>query len=400
MPFFRQFIPVFRQKEWKLLLHGIRPRFPASTEPIADDLAPDGCDWEFVLQTARRHGLSALLCHNLKKTPGYRVPEPVMERLLATFKENAGNSLFFIGKLLAILQQFTENGIPAVPFKGPVLSQRVYGDPILRSFIDIDILVSPSDASKAVSVLSAAGYTPNVKLNAGQFHRYLKTEYSIEADSKDRRIIVELHWELTGRYTSPPFLLETFADRLEAIDLMGKRVHGMPAEELLLYLCIHGSKDGWANLESILSISELIDAEPGLDWERIFHLSKNLQCGRMLRIGLFLANDLFNPLMPGAVISRIESDSEVLKIATHRYLDFFSETAGVAGGFTTSDFSKFHFIIREKTFEKISYLVRLLFLPSRQEWRHFPIPASLHFLLYMLRPLRLLYTMGHQCFFK
>lgn len=382
------------------MLCGIRSRTPSSSETLAGYLTPDECDWEFVIQTARRHGVAAILCRNLKTTSAHRVPEPVMVRLLKIFKENAGNALSFIGRLLVLLRQFQENGITAVPFKGPVLSQRVYGDPILRSFIDIDILVSPSDTSKAVFILAAAGYTPNVKLNAGQFARYLQTEYSMEADSNDRRTIVELHWELTGRYTSPPFLLETFANRCECIDLMGKTVHGMPAEEILVYLCIHGSKDGWTRLESILSLAELIDSNPGLNWDRIFHLSEKLQCARMLRTGLFLAYDLFNPSMPEAIAGRAEVDLKVRKIAENIYLHFFTETAGGAGGFITSDFSKFHFIVREKTSEKIAYLVRLLFLPSRQEWRYFPVPAVWHFLLYVLRPLRLLHAVGHRRFFS
>jgi len=396
MAFFRQFIPVFRQKDWNLLLCGVRSRPPSSFEAIANHQGPDGCDWEFVLRTARRHGVSALLCRNLKKTPEYRVTEPVMGRLLAIFKENAGNCLSFIGGLLSILKAFQENGITAVPFKGPVLAQRVYGDPILRSFVDIDILVFPWEASKAVSHLSAAGYLPNVKMNDKQFSRYLKSEYSIEAQAKNGRVIVELHWELTGRYTRPPFLLETFADRLESIDLMGKRVHGMPAEELLVYLCVHGSKDGWATLESILSITELIDSAPGMDWDRVFRLCEKLQCTLMLQTGLFLAQDLFESWIPVDVVKRVQSDGTVRKIAERIYLCLFSEPTDAACRAIASDFSSFHFSAREKTSEKISYFLRLLFLPSRQEWRYFPVPASWHFLLFGVRPLRLFYEMGKQ----
>jgi len=54
---------------------------------------------------------------------------------------NAASNVFLTNKLFEILNLFKENDILALPFKGPVLAESVYGDISLRKFVDLDILV-------------------------------------------------------------------------------------------------------------------------------------------------------------------------------------------------------------------------------------------------------------------
>ena len=40
-----------------------------------------------------------------------------------------------------------------VPVKGPVLASTAYGDIAMREFVDLDILVRPSDVASAMTIL-------------------------------------------------------------------------------------------------------------------------------------------------------------------------------------------------------------------------------------------------------
>ncbi|GAG91885.1 unnamed protein product, partial [marine sediment metagenome] len=82
-----------------------------------------------------------LLYQSLKKTCPEAVPDDTLEQLRAYFLTNAKRNLFLTGKLLRLLELLKDNGILAVPFKGPVLAESVYGDLSLRQFADLDILV-------------------------------------------------------------------------------------------------------------------------------------------------------------------------------------------------------------------------------------------------------------------
>ena len=311
-----------------------------------------------------------------------------MDRISSCFKSNSRHNLYYSADLLSILAQLANNNILAVPFKGPVLSQSVYGDFFLRSFVDLDFLVHKHDAPKVFELLLSMGYVPEANLNQQQFLFYLKNEYSIALFRPSGQGIVELHWDLTGRYTSCSFGLKDFADRIELSSLMGRKIFKFPSEELLVYLCVHGSKDGWAKLESVSCIAALIESREHMDWRRVFYLGRKYRCKRMLLLGLQLTSDLFEVNLPEPILQEIDLDSGLKKIS-HRICDSLLNKNIDANEVTSTDFSSFHFQIRDSPAEKILFFLRLIFQPSRSEWKCLHLPVQFAFLHYLLRPLRL-----------
>src|SRR6266576_6247419 len=65
---------------------------------------------------------------------------------------------FMSAELARIAAGFEWAGLPLLAFKGPVLSQQLYGDPGLRSFSDLDVIVAPRDADAAEALLRGLGY--------------------------------------------------------------------------------------------------------------------------------------------------------------------------------------------------------------------------------------------------
>jgi len=104
-----------------------------------------------------------LLYRSLKKTCQQAVPSTYLEQLRDLFLTNAARNVFLTAKLLELLDLFKENNIAALPFKGPVLAESIYGDISLRQFVDLDVLVHKRDALKARNLLLAHGYQPEIK---------------------------------------------------------------------------------------------------------------------------------------------------------------------------------------------------------------------------------------------
>ena len=356
-------------------------------------LIQEGPDWTYLIQTAIQHRVMPLLYRTLKKTFPQEVPEDVMERLQNHFIANANVNFALTGELLRIIVLFENQGILAIPFKGPALSESVYGDLALRSPGDLDILVHKHNAIKALNLLISEGYRPEVELGTEQKKSYVRTEYSIDTMNTCKGIIVELHWELTGRHIPYSFCLEQFEDRLEPATLAGKNIYLFPQEELLVYLCFHGSKDCWDKLESITSIVELIRSRHKMNWIRVVNLARAMHCRRVLFLGLSLASDLLGAPLPASLLKEIKSDHALEKIAEDVYDNFFLPRATFQQQGISSDFSSFHMKIRDNWSDRICYCMSLFFRPSRQEWRYFHLPASSSFLHYFLRPVRLAWSL-------
>ena len=206
--------------------------------------------------------------------------------------------------------------------------------------------------------------------------------------------MVELHWEMTGHYALFPILLEDLEGHLESVRLCGREVFHLFPEELLLQLCFHGSKDCWEELERICCVAELVRSRPAVDWERVAMLATKLRCERILLLGLSLAHDLLAAPLPDDVLKKVKADSKVRKLAAQVSGRLFEKGGELSGNGISSSFSFYHMKVRDSFTDGIRYGFKLATRPTINEWIYFPLPGSLSFLHYILRPIRLALMLG------
>lgn len=377
------------KSEIELLLCCARTRLDPDKIKNIRSLVQREIDWEFLVQSALVHRVMPLLYRSLETTCSRLVPKEYLDKLRICYLNNAGRNLARTTRLLELIETFEDRQITAIPFKGPVLAESAYGDLALRQFADLDILVHRDNVLDAYQLLLSQGYRPEVRVNAEQIKKYSKTEYSLAVTDKDSKVVVELHWEVTGRYTGYSFDLDHLENRLETATISGKKIRQFPAEDLLVYLCIHGSKDSWNNLDSICCVAELIRSRPDMEWNRVEHLAEIIHCRRMLHLGLFLANYLLGAKLPTHILEKIDTDPVIKKKSANIGKTLFSQPDRSNTSRVNSDFSMFHLAIKDRFPDKLRHVLNLIFLPSRQDWRYFSLPVNLSFLYYPLRPVRL-----------
>jgi len=346
-------------------------------------------NWDLLIKVSLMHRVMPLLYTNLKKTCPNNVPASVMKNLRVYYFTNTSHNLIFSSALIKILNLFKEKNITAVPFKGPALAESAYGDVALRQFADLDVLVFKDDAYDAHKILINNNYKPELHLDKNQFKKYTNSEDNLTYTRSDIKIIVELHWEMTGVCTFAPLLLNHFNNRLISVTLLEKIVPSIPPEELLIYLCIHGAKDRWSSLDHITCVAELIRSCPGMNWELVVSLAERFHYKRVLFLGLLLAKSLLNTKVPDKIQDKIEKEACVNKIAVNIKETLFTINNCTAGAGLNARFSFFHLKVRDNFFDAIRYCSCLAFLPTKSDWRSFNPPARLSFLLYVFRPVRL-----------
>ena len=352
-------------------------------------------DWEYFIETAQKNRVLPLVCQSLQGVCPERVPEPVMDRMRTGYLTIAARNLRSFQELLNVLKVFEENRIVAVPLKGPVLAEVLYGDLALRPFADLDILVYPEDAFKAFSLLLSCDYRTDLDFTEEAFNAYQRTEYGIEVMAGKGRLIIDLHWDAAGRYPACPFGLDLFGQRLDRLTLHGTEICQPPAEYLLIYQCLHGTKSCWSDLESVCSVAEIVRSRSEMDWAEVRRLARRLRCERIVALGLFLAWDLLGSSPPEPIFQDTQRDRAMRSMARKIYERLFFDVKGVVSEASCSDFSLFHIKARDSFHDRVRYATSLLFRPSRQEWRIFAVPANLVFLRGFLRVVRLLW--GFAC---
>jgi len=349
-------------------------------------LLKQGMHWDYLVETARQQGVMPLLYWNLSNTFPDAMPDMLLSQLRTSFEKNAASNLCLTGELLNLLHLFQENAIPAIPFKGPILTTSVYGNLALRQFCDLDILVREQDVEHAEELLVVQGYRLISDL--------LWQKQWVNVDTG---VNVDLHQAVAPK--DFPLLLdfETLWERLEPVSVNGETVLSLSTEDLLLILCTNVARDCWQNrgrLIQICDIAELLRVHSEIDWHQLLEQSRRLGCERMLLLSLLLAQELFGIRLPEEVLLRMRAkpvlQSLALQVCKWLFCEIDSSSKGI-------EQKRFYFRVRERLWDTLPYLIHLAHLwitPSPKDRKFIQLPVFLSLLYYFIRPIRLMGKYG------
>jgi hypothetical protein len=379
---------VMNDVEIKLILAATRIALSSDIILNIRKCASQVSDWQDVLRAATLHGIAPLLYTNLKRTCPDLITNDVMNQLKGMYVSNATKNLSVSVNLLKILNIMMVNDILAIPFKGPLLAEKVYGNVCLRQYSDLDILVKEQDVSKAQDLLIKNGYVPEFKLSGGKGKKYQQVENSISFFHPKGGPPIDLHWEMTGRYLLKPIEIEAFEGKLQYSYFLNQKVLSMPDDIMLIYLCIHGTSHCWERLEWLCCFAEMVRKRGGKDLFKIIELAGELGCKRILYLGFYLGYSLFGVALPVKVLENIAGDRGVVKYGKKlKQIIFGQKTDSIDDA--KWRFAALHIQIRDTYIDRVKYAVFLYTMPTIKEWVKCPLPSWLTPLYRVIRPLRL-----------
>ena len=339
---------------------------PAGQRETTSLLTPD-LDWERVLESADHHRLIPAMHTALSGKNG--VPSTLRVRA----HKHAWRVLHFTVELTKIARCFERRGIEFLAHKGPALAQLLYGNPAMRQFGDLDIIVRPRDFVRAKNALMESGYDPGLRLSPRQEKSFLRSGYECSFGLNSERNLLELQWQIVPRFYSIGFDIDALFSRSVQIDLDGVPLRTMRHEDLLLVLCVHAAKHEWAQLGMLRDISTL--ANFNLDWNWIVAEARRLGMLKILQVSLLALGDLFHDSLgthlppPPRGAAEIAS-SVVARLQHNRDPD----TESIR-------YFRDQLRTRERWRDQARFVWRLATTPSVQEWQAVRVPDR-YFALY------------------
>jgi len=340
---------------------------------------------EFIAAAADQ-GIAPLVCYHLTRSLAEELPPLWRERLSEEFRRNSRRNLFLTAELYRLLDGFDRQNICAVPHKGPALAALAFGDIALRQFADLDLVLRQSDIPAAHRLMIDLGYQSEIQWDGGPDPRKIPGHYAYRGASGLAN--VELHTPATMRYLPTLLPLEALLARLQRVEISGGRaISVFSAEDALPLLCVHGAKHRWDQLSWIADISELIQSNENFCWDRCERFSRELGATRMVNLGLAVARQLLDTVLPEAVMRRVEQDHVAEKLCrqiTRQYASGDRTGPGPAARFWT------RVQMRGGGISGLAYAGRLVTVPTEDDWGRVALPPILAPLYAILRPLRLL----------
>ena len=346
-----------------------------------------GIDWIALIRLAMRHDVMPLLYRNLQKVCAESVPENVLGPLRTRYRLQEAQARRRTDELVRILPLFEEHDILAVPYKGPVLAQRLYGDLSLREFGDLDIMIRERDVPRAKDLMQHWGYEVIYLKNSDQLAEHVRTNRELIFDHRADGTRLELHWRFALQSLCVKHDPERFLQRFEMISLAGSQVPSLPLEVYFLILSLHATKHKWRQLKLICDIAEIL-GHGDLDWRCVLREADDLGLKRMLAVGALLAEDPLEVVIPAELARGLQIDRTARALAAQVGRSLFEEPD--KDWRAHADFY-FQVKIRERFRDRASMLYRNLpykLTPDERDRQFLPMPEFLSPVYYLVRPVR------------
>ncbi len=344
-----------------------------------------GLDWGEFLRLAERHGVLPLAARNL--TEHARGLPPEIERLLRSlYDANLRRSLWFAAELARIMAQFESGQLRTVPYKGPVLAQSLYGDLGLRSFSDLDFLISPVDFERAREALAEIGYRPSADLTPDVERLWLRIGYERSFDCAAGKNLVELQWALLPRFYGVDLPVNDLLARADRTVVGACEVPCLSPEDSLLVLCLHAAKHLWARLIWISDIAGTLQSQT-IDYALVASRARALGIARILGVSFWLVKKVLRAELPQPAEEMIAADRRVETLGG----DFADRLVrGAAYDFESTEYFRLIWKLRERRGDRWRYLWRLVWTPGAGEVAAVRLPEALFPLYRVVRMGRLM----------
>ena len=348
---------------------------------VSQALGGDLC-WDEVFEQAAYHRVLPALYQALRGRTA--VQAGIQSALRARYLRHCQRAMRLSAELAGILQHFDARGIPVIAQKGPALAHLLYGDSAMREFGDLDLLVRPTDVSRAVGALIELGYEKNLELSSRQQKAYLRSGYEYVFGRGEERNLVELQWNLLPRFYAVDVNVDELFSRSREVEFDGRRARMLGLEDQLLFLCVHAAKHQWAQLGMVRDIAALGTFD--LDWAFILGEAQRLGILRIVVISLLLADELAGGEFTKQVADRKET------AAGRKFVAEIIERMTPMREIAPKSPAYFRLMLRtrERWSDRAKFVWRLATAPGVGEWQAMQVPEAFFPLYSGIRVVRLL----------
>ncbi|MGM0407635.1 MAG: nucleotidyltransferase domain-containing protein [Bacteroidota bacterium] len=346
-------------------------------------------DWPLLLDLAKKHRLTSHLVKNIGFLSD-NVDSNVKEQIVMVQKGLSKKALLFSQNIIQINQKLTQNNIPHLFFKGPLLSLELYNDIGQRDYKDIDLLVPVDHIEKARELIQELGFNMQAP-KPGLSQKQKKINYTLSHHyhlSKPKSALeIELHWNMTNPKTFFPADTKRLILNAVHIKFSNHSIPYISRIENLVFLAAHGSIHQWYRLFWLKDFSEIIRQSTPNQIYEAFKLSQKLKLETPFWQACKLSNSIYNIAIPD-YIQKIRKNKSFIQSCTKSIAHKDLRQQGILG--------KIKFVLyRLKLKSDFKYYFSLVYRLRTHftDWEILPLPAKLFFMYYILRPFLLIYKL-------
>jgi Uncharacterised nucleotidyltransferase len=347
------------EKEWQFLCLCATP---AAKSTDIGRVSFRDLDWTSLLELAHEHRIIGVLARRLQELDFAEVPAASREKLQSRLRAQHLFSLSMTAGLFRIFEEFSRADVDSVLVKGPLVSLLAYGDPAVRCYVDLDLIVRHRQIAAATKIMMDLGYEPDVPVSIIEAGK-IPGEYLFHRPGTSQ--IVELHSERTFRYYPRPLPVEDYLERRRRVMVDGQEIPALCLEDEFVLNCIHGAKHFWERLMWVADIAAIVLRHQEMDWRKLKRFAEDVGGSRMVHLGLKLAESVLKVPIPDEMKEAVAGDKTALTLC--KQVVGWLPSAGYDPPLW-KERAMFRMRMRGGSIAGASYLLRLALSPTEEDW--------------------------------
>jgi hypothetical protein len=373
-----------------LLMLCARPEAVAPSQHELMGAAERVADWNHFFDLGQRHDLIALVNERHRDRPF--LPEEPATRVAVTSRANALNSLRQCRALVQMIEGLRDQGVEALALKGAALSAIAYGDPLLRSSADLDILIQRPDLARALAVLGELGYQTAMPPDMSQAARPPAGVRDVTLTHQSIHMVVELQWHIASPKARMRMPARTAFAHAMDIELLGRRIPALGYADQFLHVTTNAASHDWSKLERLRALGEIATKHPEISWSLMLERAREYGIYRRLCIAILLLHKL-GILWDTDIVRAAQADKRAVRLAQAIRESWLHARVRLPGDLRAS-----HLLSEslDGRGEQMKFALHLVLVPDKADWTAVPLPVPLQRLYHVIRPARLALRHGRR----
>jgi hypothetical protein len=205
------------------------------------------------VDAAAYHAIVPLVAEALLK---HQAPTSLQAEMLRVYRSQAAHVLRLEVLLKDVGAVLELAGVPFAVFKGAALAHGYHGNPLHRTYADVDVLVCAEDLDRVDLLLRDAGYLASEPT----WRQALSLGYGETLYLAPNGTALDLHWHpIREPAIRRAFSLNTrdLLDRARTHRLDGRAPPSLDAEDMLVVVCAHACYDGAYRLGWMVDVARI-----------------------------------------------------------------------------------------------------------------------------------------------
>lgn len=220
-------------------------------------------------------------------------------------RRQAIKNLVISEELGRVLLLFQERAIEVIPYKGILFLEKLYKNKVIRESSDIDILVKPQNALKAIKLLLEQGYfisTTHSEINAADdstltvlIERTQIQELSLFKDlPSGLNVHIDFHWGVGETFHQYSIELDELFEE-SSIETFQRREVLIPNSKTIFKMMLnhHGGRGCWIRLKDFSDMLAFQNQHPELELTTLQNWAAEMKMSRVFAVGNAIMQGIF-----------------------------------------------------------------------------------------------------------